>query len=753
VQYGLERRDHDHDRLETSNRTALTASCPIPPIKLRAMTMFPEEIRGERIGFTIVEITKEPIRTQTENRAATGSTDASIGTDFACERRPNHMRSLRLFPFTLVVFALTFPTFATTYIVPQDRELIQRADDIVIATGLTSHVERDAIGSVVTRYTLRIEEVLKGKRSAGEHLVLTERGGTLDGRTTYIFDTPAYEAGERYLVFTDANRDGDPTTWGMQIGRFVLETHEGRTLAIRAPLPGFDQNLEQFVDEGARDFQRFERFVRAAVLQRGELKTDYFVARPSRRQSATVTAAAYPRQGYLLSPGLRLVRPNPSFVRNGTQPGLNGPQSVSVALAQWNRTASSIAYTDGGVDETAIGGTRYSDGKNGILFNDPNAELWTGVAGLAAITSPGSTYEFEGEFFVDILEADVVIGRISTAQGCLNTIMTHEIGHTLGFRHANQDPVGSICGEPYDCGDAAVMTSVGLCRFNGVLQEWDRTAAETVYGNGPVCLLSITSQPRSRTIDPGETTTLSITATGNAPLTYQWFIGEKNDQSHPIAGATAASVSVTPTETTRYWAMVTNPCGSASSGAATVTVGCNLPEITSEPTDPAIAPNGTATLTVAYKDGQSVTWYQGGLLDRSTPVGNTATITVGPLATTTTYWAAVRNSCGEVISQLVTVNVACTAPSITSISPSQNHRSGESITLAATVAGTAPLTYQWFEGRPGDVTIPIGTNASTLTVAPTKTTTYWLRVTNACNTASSNAITITIASRRRTVRH
>jgi acid phosphatase len=37
-------------------------SSPIPPIKLRTTTVFPEEIRRERIGFAIVEITKERIR-------------------------------------------------------------------------------------------------------------------------------------------------------------------------------------------------------------------------------------------------------------------------------------------------------------------------------------------------------------------------------------------------------------------------------------------------------------------------------------------------------------------------------------------------------------------------------------------------------------------------------------------------------------------------------------------------------------------
>jgi len=37
-------------------------SSPVPPIKLRATTVFPEEIRRERIGFAVVEITARTIR-------------------------------------------------------------------------------------------------------------------------------------------------------------------------------------------------------------------------------------------------------------------------------------------------------------------------------------------------------------------------------------------------------------------------------------------------------------------------------------------------------------------------------------------------------------------------------------------------------------------------------------------------------------------------------------------------------------------
>src|SRR5215213_11591026 len=106
------------------------------------------------------------------------------------------MRSLA---FILALF-LSPLLRATTYFVPTDAELIQRADDIVIATGVTSLAERTQ-----TLVTLRIEEVLKGKRSAGEHLVLTEIGG----RALLVSGSPRYQPGMRYVVFTETNAAGE----------------------------------------------------------------------------------------------------------------------------------------------------------------------------------------------------------------------------------------------------------------------------------------------------------------------------------------------------------------------------------------------------------------------------------------------------------------------------------------------------------------------------------------------------------------
>jgi hypothetical protein len=74
-------------------------------------------------------------------------------------------------------------------------------------------------------------------------------------------------------------------------------------------------------------------------------------------------------------------------------------------------------------------------------------------------------------------------------------------------------------------------------------------------------------------IDASETTTLSVGATGAAPLSFQWYVGASGTTTSPIAGATSDSYTIAAlTATTTYWVQVANGAGSANSTAATVTV-------------------------------------------------------------------------------------------------------------------------------------------------------------------------------------
>ena len=156
-------------------------------------------------------------------------------------------------------------------------------------------------------------------------------------------------------------------------------------------------------------------------------------------------------------------------------------------------------------------------------------------------------------------------------------------------------------------------------------------------------------------------------------------------------------------------------------------------------------------------EGTSVTWYRGLVGDRSALTGTGASINVGPLTATTQYWAAIRNTCGEISSRQVTVTVTtqtCTAPAVTTQPLSQTVVTG-TVTLNVAATGTATLNYQWFEGAAGDTSKPVGANAASFTVTGvTKSTSFWVRVTNACGAADSAVAQITVPKmRRRAVGH
>jgi hypothetical protein len=85
----------------------------------------------------------------------------------------------------------------------------------------------------------------------------------------------------------------------------------------------------------------------------------------------------------------------------------------------------------------------------------------------------------------------------------------------------------------------------------------------------------ITTQPKSQTIQSGQAATLSVTATGTTPLSYQWYQGLVGDTSNPVEANSSSYTTPGLTQTTSYWVRVTNSCGSANSNAVTVTVAVN----------------------------------------------------------------------------------------------------------------------------------------------------------------------------------
>ncbi|GII81262.1 hypothetical protein Sru01_62440 [Sphaerisporangium rufum] len=81
---------------------------------------------------------------------------------------------------------------------------------------------------------------------------------------------------------------------------------------------------------------------------------------------------------------------------------------------------------------------------------------------------------------------------------------------------------------------------------------------------------AITGQPQGATVTVGGSVTFSVTATGAAPLSYQW-----RKDGGAIAGATGSSYTIGNAQQSHagsYTVVVTNPAGSVTSAPATLTV-------------------------------------------------------------------------------------------------------------------------------------------------------------------------------------
>ena len=91
---------------------------------------------------------------------------------------------------------------------------------------------------------------------------------------------------------------------------------------------------------------------------------------------------------------------------------------------------------------------------------------------------------------------------------------------------------------------------------------------------------SITTQPTNQAVMVTSNAAFSVTATGDAPLAYQWFKNNgKLANGGNVSGATTNTLSLTNVSVTNpgyYQVIVTNLAGSATSSVATLTVS-NLP--------------------------------------------------------------------------------------------------------------------------------------------------------------------------------
>ena len=302
----------------------------------------------------------------------------------------------------------------------------------------------------------------------------------------------------------------------------------------------------------------------------------------------------------------------------------------------------------------------------------------------------------------------------------------------------------TLAGAAADSGSYAVTVSNAA----GATTSTAATVLFAAATGGPTIL----QPPASVTAAPGETVVLRVTATGPAPLTYQWFkdgtaLAGRTGSELTLAGVAAADAG-------SYTVAVTAGGSRVEAGPARVTVAAGTvrpgpPVIVRQPTATVALAGSAAVLTVTATGAPAPAyqWRRNG-----TPVAGataaTLTLPAVQAAEAGGYDVVVRNASGETTSSLATLTVvtAPVAPTIGRQPGSVTVVAGRTATLAAAATGAPAPTYQWFK----DGTAVAGATTATLMLADATAAvagTYTLRAANAAGTVTSQPATVRVAAR------
>ena len=261
---------------------------------------------------------------------------------------------------------------------------------------------------------------------------------------------------------------------------------------------------------------------------------------------------------------------------------------------------------------------------------------------------------------------------------------------------------------------------------------------DVVFKNAAAVAPSITAQPASQTVTAGQTATFSVTATGTAPLTYQW---KKNNVAVGVNASSYTTPATTSTDNaTQFTVTISNTAGSVTSNAASLTVNVP-PSITAQPASQTVTAGQTATFSVTATGTAPLTYQW---KKNNVAVGVNASSYTTPATTSTDnaaqFTATISNTTGSLTSNAasLTVNVP---PTITAQPASQTVTAGQQATFSVTAAGTTPFSYQWYNNG----TAIGGANSASYTTPITTTADSGAQFTVAIsnvtgNVTSSNAL-------------
>ena len=280
-----------------------------------------------------------------------------------------------------------------------------------------------------------------------------------------------------------------------------------------------------------------------------------------------------------------------------------------------------------------------------------------GCAGLASSNnSNGGTKTIEPTIAAQPASQTVTAGQAATFSVTATGTAPFSYQWLKNSANINGATAASYTTPATIVGDSGAKFDVVVSNSAGSVKSAMATLTVNAASVGP----TITAQPASQSVTLGQAAAFSVTATGTAPVTYQW---QKNGEN--ISGATGASyttpASVAGDSGAKFDVVVSNTVGSQTSTMATLTVNAASvgPTITTQPANQTVTVGQTATFSVTATGTAPLTYQwqkNGGNISGATAAGYTTPATVAG-DSGAKFDVVVSNTVGNQTSTMVTLTV------------------------------------------------------------------------------------------------
>ncbi|MDI1338015.1 MAG: MBG domain-containing protein [Lacunisphaera sp.] len=336
--------------------------------------------------------------------------------------------------------------------------------------------------------------------------------------------------------------------------------------------------------------------------------------------------------------------------------------------------------------------------------------ITSGTSGFAGSTIasgvaiPGYTWKI---VVVVPVGTGTAVDRIIAAGASAIRVIAIKIPNIAGVR--------STPWETFVTSAAQIQSDTGYTFFTALPAPIAAAFRTVIDGQSSVGTPAIVVQPVPQSVPVGGTATFTVTATGNAPLAYQWFHDDVE-----IPGATSDILplnSVQAADVGSFYVVVTNDVGSTTSAAATLTVTGLPPTITTQPVSRTVSAGtnvaftvtagGSAPFVYQWRKGGANLGDAGNVSGSATPTLTLSNVQSGDIAS---YDVTITNNVSSIVSNLAALSVTPAAPTITSQPANRSLAPGSTATFSVVAVGSSPLAYQWRKGG-----TPVSGNASAAT--------------------------------------